>query len=892
MLDVSGELPGLYKHKEMFRIYLLLLLSSLHFETILSDPRRFYQPGNVTLGVILPLHVKNSEDNCGEFYSFGLGYIEAITFAIERINNNPNLLPNVTLGFDIRDYCDTPILAMKTANDFVKSNYLNDLFERQKDGGTSKRDFMLLVQNLTASISAVIGTEDSSTSTLVSSLLQVADIPTISPFATSEELSSPYFNAFFRTIPPDGEQAKAMVDIIEHYRWTYIAAVAIDHSYGRYGLRALEREAYDRKTFCIAFSEYFTRSGYKGKIKTIVKKLQAAKNIKVVVLWSNYEPAKRFFREATAQGLEGRTFLISEAIAVISPDVLEENSAILKGALGIRPHLFIDKPFEAHLKGITVKDTRASANPWWGEFWKEHLNCSWHSGSKDACNGEAKVDERAFSKIHNAFIPYLTDATFALAHAIDSMFKCKELRGLLEDGKCGPHINSFTKPEDTLLYLRNVKFNGVTGKIQFTEHGDPLSSSYDIVNFQKQGQHYANVKVGTWTGGTTNKLTINSELIKWSDLKSTKCPVSTCSYSCPPGTKQTATVSCCWECIKCPVGSISSQFSSANCSQCPEKHMSNEDGTACLPLPVINIQWTDTTAVVYIVLTSLGLFGTSVTFAIFFRNQNTPIVKASNRELSFLLLFIIALCFVLTLFHLIQPTTILCCIVYPWRYFINTACVSILFLKTNRLVRAFQTDIIPNWFKRYIVDRRRQFLVVLLLNIVEVILSALWLALDPPCVHHEIRPQTHLFHTCLPFKTRVGKILRIVMFSYFIFLSLLSAIYAFKARRLPENFNEARYIGLAMYVLLLSWVSFYPVDSSLEGFYTTIVACATALVTAYGLLLCIFAPKLFVIIFHPEQNTNEFMKAEIGHFSSNISTTPKIHMRVRPVTGIENDCSF
>ena len=113
MLDVSGELPGLYKHKEMFRIYLLLLLSSLHFETILSDPRRFYQPGNVTLGVILPLHVKNSEDNCGEFYSFGLGYIEAITFAIERINNNPNLLPNVTLGFDIRDYCDTPILAMK-----------------------------------------------------------------------------------------------------------------------------------------------------------------------------------------------------------------------------------------------------------------------------------------------------------------------------------------------------------------------------------------------------------------------------------------------------------------------------------------------------------------------------------------------------------------------------------------------------------------------------------------------------------------------------------------------------------------------------------------------------------------------------------------------------------
>lgn len=870
----------------MFRIDLLLLWSWLYIVPASSNPKRFYQPGNVTLGVILPLHVKNWDDNCGEFYGFGLGYIEAITFAIERINNNPNLLPNVTLGFDIRDYCDTPVLAMKMANDFVKSNYLNELFEGQKDG-TLERELKIRIQNLTAPISAVIGTEDSSSSTLVSSLLQVAGIPTISPFATSEELSSPYFNAFFRTIPPDGEQAKAMVDIIEYYGWTYIAAVAIDHSYGRYGLRALEREAYDRKTFCIAFSEYFTRSGYKRKIKTIVSKLKAAKNIKVVVLWSNYEPAKRFLTEATAQGLKGRTFLISEAIAVISPDVLKENSVILKGALGIRPYLFTDQPFEEHLKGITVKDTRASANPWWEEFWETHLNCS-----KDTpCDVQGKVDERAFSKIHNAFVPYLTDAIYALANAIDSIYKCREPTGLLENGKC-PNTNSIVKPEDTLIYLRNVRFQGITGRIQFTKNGDPFASSYDIVNFQTQGQHYENVKVGTWTGGTTNKLTINSTLIKWTDLNGNEYPVSTCSRSCPPGTKQTVTVSCCWECITCPVGSISTQYSSANCTQCPRQHMSNSKGTKCLPLPVINIQWTDTTAVICTVLTAVGLFGTCVTFVIFVKNQNTPLVKASNRELSFFLLFAIALCFVLTLLHLIQPTTILCCIVYPWRYFINTACVSVLFLKTNRLVRAFQTDMIPNWFKHYVVDRRRQFLVVFLLNVVEVVLTVLWLALDPPYEHQEIRPQTHVFHTCMPFSTIVGKVLRTVMFTYFIFLSLLSAIYAFKARRLPENFNEARYIGLAMYVLLISWVSFYPVDSSLEGFYTTIVACATALVTAYGLLLCIFAPKLFVIILHPEQNTNEFMKAEIGHFTSNVTMTAKIQMRVRPVNGIDNDCCF
>ncbi|XP_073239617.1 extracellular calcium-sensing receptor-like [Porites lutea] len=852
----------------MSQFHFLLLWLLMHSSPASSiEPKRFYQPGNVTLGVLLPLHVRTAHDKCGEFYAFSLGYTEAITFAIERINKDPELLPNVTLGFDIRDYCDTPVLAMKIANDFVKSNYLNELLEGQGDNFGSK--LTINMDYLTAPISAVIGTEDSSSTTLVSSLLNVAAIPTISPFATSEELSSPYFNSFFRTIPPDGQQAKAMVDIIEYYQWTYIAAVAIDHSYGRCGLRALEREAYDRKTFCIAFSEYITRSGYKGKITSIVRKLKDAENIKVVILWSNYEPAKRFLKEATLQELEGRTFLISEAIAFINPDVLEKNAVILKGAIGIRPYLFTDNLFEDYLRVITLNKTRESANPWWKEFWTSHLNCS--SMSEGACLNPVKIDDRAFAKLHNAFIPYLTDAVYALAHALDSLLKCK---------------NANVTPEAMLLELRKVSFQGITGQVQFTKSGDPTYSSYDIVNFQKQAENYENVKVGTWTGGTHTNLTINEKRIKWAN-KENEPPISTCSHRCPPGTKQTITVSCCWECIKCPLGSISKQHSSPNCTKCPQLHKSNGDGTACLPLPVINIKWSDATAVVFLILTVIGLLATGMAIFVFIKNQSTPLVRVSNRELSLLLLVAIALCFVLTLLHLAQPTKTLCCTIYPLRYFINTTFVSILFLKTNRLVRAFQTNIIPNWFKRYIVDRKRQFLVVLGLNMVEVILAVLWLTLDPPYEHQEIRVQTHVFYTCMPFRSAIGSVLRATMFSYFILLSLVCAGYAFKARRLPENFNETRYIGSAMYVLLISWVSFYPVDTSLEGFYTTIVACATALVTAYGILLCVFAPKLFVILLRPEKNTNEFMKAEIKQFTNSATFSATIQQAdVHPTNGI------
>ena len=126
------KVSSLNEEKMSGQFHFLLLWVLMHSSPASSiDPKRFYKPGNVTLGVLLPLHVRTAQDKCGEFYAFGLGYTEAITFAIERINKDPELLPNVTLGFDIRDYCDTPVLAMKKANDFVKRNYLNELLEGQ-----------------------------------------------------------------------------------------------------------------------------------------------------------------------------------------------------------------------------------------------------------------------------------------------------------------------------------------------------------------------------------------------------------------------------------------------------------------------------------------------------------------------------------------------------------------------------------------------------------------------------------------------------------------------------------------------------------------------------------------------------------------------------------------
>ncbi|EDO42692.1 predicted protein, partial [Nematostella vectensis] len=323
---------------------------------------RFYRSGNATLGVILPVHSQTASGGCGELYTLGLGYIEAISYAIERINNSTDILPGISLGLDVRDYCYNSKLAMQWAYSIVANNDHNELVRQ----GLSREKF----KNLTDPIVAVIGSIESSSTAYVAGLFQVVDMPIVSPFASSEELSSPYYSSFFRTVAPDGEQSKAMADIIEHFKWAYVAAIAHDGSYGQYGVRALEREAYDRKTFCISFVEFFTRSGYKGKIETIVRKIKRASNIKVIVFWSNFDQADVFLEEALKQKLNDRTFLLSEAMATFGMQIMRKYTSVLGGSLAILPHEYRDLEFENHLRNLTPEKTRQMGNPWWEEYWK------------------------------------------------------------------------------------------------------------------------------------------------------------------------------------------------------------------------------------------------------------------------------------------------------------------------------------------------------------------------------------------------------------------------------------------------------------------------------------------------------------------------------------------
>ena len=354
-------------------------------------------------------------------------------------------------------------------------------------------------------------------------------------------------------------------------------------------------------------------------------------------------------------------------------------------------------------------------------------------------------------------------------------------------------------------------------------------------------------------------------------LKSNKArnavPQSVCRNKCIPGMRRTTPVVCCWECVKCPKGSYSNRYGSNNCTECKRGQQSNADATGCDPLPLKSAVWSDASSVKCSLLASLGILLSALTLGVFFRYRNTPLVKGTNYPLSVFLLLLIVSCFVLSLLYLATPSDALCRVVEFWRSVVLTLCVSVLLLKTVRLLCAFEICVVGKTFTKHLHSKLSQIVCVVLINAFEICVYIAWFILDPPYLYQDLKKDENIFFVCRPYKRSIGKVLKIAVVVYHFIVAFLSTYCAIRARNLPENFNEAKYIGFSNYILVLSWLAYFPIQSTLENWYVVIISSATLLLSAYGLLDCMFVPKLYVILLQPEKNTREMVKSSISNYT-------------------------
>ena len=827
-------------------------MSSLHYQFFLffcfyAAVQAPYREGDIMLGGLFSAHQVPDwpGSRFEEIYLRGLGRMQAMIFAIERINNDTSILSNISLGYDIRDYCGN----LSKAARLVYKLLTVDSCVNLSQNATIKK-----------AIVSLIGPYESSTALFIGGFLRMLNVSSISGSATSAELSSLTYDHLFRTVPSDTFLAKAMVDLVTHFNWSYVAVVGLDDSYGKNGVWAVVTESTWRKSsFCIALTEFIRLESLNLSIRNIVKKLKQMENVKVVILWLYENYQTKFFAEVQRQNLTGRVWILSEAHLTSTLPLKD----ILESSLGFQLHEFSDSGFKEYLKDILVRERDNRSFLEWNdstsEIWKllRSKKCVHHQ--IEQCSKDL------IKEIYNSVIPYTIDAVYALAHAIDISSRnfTSSNTGTLDKS---PIANSLGMQK----LLQRVSFEGLTGKIKFDQFGDRGSAHYDIFSF-KEGpvgdiESIEKVLVGEWIISNENKTKLDFHGDFHWKTPFGRPPKSECSEQCPPGTRKSSTSPCCWQCLPCLGGTISSSVGSKSCSECPIETMSNPANTECVALPSANINYASVTGIVILTFSTFGVVITLFCLTAICKFWNSPLVKASNRVLSLSLLLTILASFSLVYIDVLKTTDAICMIIYPLRYLTYNFCLSILLVKVLLISSAFQVPIVTSLeFTSFPNKAQVGIVIVSLAPLLSVLMP--WLLLDPPFNMQHIYPKRYTFNECKAYSSSLGKSLFLATCCYIFLQMLVSSVCAFKIRKIPENFSEAKRIAFSMYIFFFSLLCYHPVELSLDGWYVTVVDCVTTLLSAYGFLCCLFLPKMYILFFRQEINDMNGIRQEVTQFS-------------------------
>ncbi|XP_078533270.1 vomeronasal type-2 receptor 26-like [Lissotriton helveticus] len=290
-----------------------------------------------------------------------------------------------------------------------------------------------------------------------------------------------------------------------------------------------------------------------------------------------------------------------------------------------------------------------------------------------------------------------------------------------------------------------------------------------------------------------------------------------------------------------------------SCIACPEDQWSNEKKDACVPRTIEFLSYDDPFgASLASISVSLSVITVAV-LAIFLKHRDSAIVKANNRDLTYILLLSLMLSFLCSLLFIGRPQKVTCLLRQVAFGIIFSVAVSSVLAKTITVAIAFNATK-PGSKLRMWVDSRVSFCLILLCTLWEVIICTVWLTHWPPFPDFDTKTESGK-KILLCNEGSVTAFYCVV--GYVGLLALLSFMVAYKVRNLPDSFNEAQHISFSMLVCCSAWVAFIPAYLSTKGRYMVAVEIFAVLASSAGLLGCIFIPKCYIILLRPELNTKE-----------------------------------
>ncbi|KAK2847359.1 hypothetical protein Q5P01_010358 [Channa striata] len=769
---------------------------------------------------------------------------QAMIFVIEEINNSTELLPGISLGYKMYDSCGSIARSVRVALALANGN---EVVSAQSESPCTRPTY----------VQAIIGETSSSPSMAIASVIGPFYIPVISHYATCACLSDKTkYPSFLRTIPSDYYQSRALAQLVKHFGWTWVGAIRTNDDYGNSGMATFTETA-QQLGICLEYSVSFFRTDPPNKIRKTIDIVKASTS-KVIVAFLSSLDMEILVYKLFDHNLTGYQWIGSEGWIF---DTEINRHHILDGAIGLSiPKAFVNgmREFMLDVRTVSSWDTGLFT-----ELWETLFDCNFNQSNSSAENQRECTGHEDLSKLQHSFIDMSLMALFnnvykgvyAVAHALHNILSCNET--------CNYKVQ--LDPFTILQHIRKIHFNTKEGDdVYFNENGDP-PAKYEIINWQPTEKGIVDfVTVGLYDASlpVDKQLMLQNTSLIWAQ-NSKQVPVSVCSEKCSPGTRkvlQKGKPVCCYDCIRCAEGEMSNTTDSITCVRCHPEFWSNDRRDACVKKESEFLSYEE---IMGALLTAASLFGTCMTAVvalIFFRHRKTPIVRANNSELSFLLLFSLTLCFLCSLTFIGQPSEWSCMLRHTAFGITFVLCISCVLGKTMVVLMAFRASLpgsnVMKWF-----GPTQQRLSVLVFTLIQVVICILWLTMSPPFPFKNFK----VIKDKIILECALGSTLGFwAVLGYIGVLATFCFLLAFLARKLPDNFNEAKFITFSMLIFCAVWITFIPAYVSSPGKFSVAVEIFAILASSFGLLICIFIPKCYIIILRPERNTKRHMMGKVA----------------------------
>ena len=829
------------------------------------------------LGGFFAVHDPSPQGDCSvNLDDRALERVEAFLYAIDSINNDSNLLPNISLGYEVRDTCSLQNIALDETIRVILDESRLDATQCNDISNTSLQ-----------TIVAMIGPTSSRIATSVAGLLRLFHVPQISYSASATALNNrDRYGYFYRTIPPDDLQAQAMIDLVLQFDWSLVNIVHSNNEYGESGSEGFRQIA---KTVGICIDlDLGINEGFEDKeFVDLATDLYQNSSSGVVVFFSSRNfigPFMKQFNYVKSQSNETRHFIwIASDSWAQAKDIVNEYHDIVAGRLlGIAPlstsHGLDD--FENYLSRLTLASN--TRDPWFTEYFQYYHNCS----------SDCPKDIDILYNTNYSYTPFnvqlVIESVYSIAHAINNYLigNCElPIQWNSDNQTC---VGQQRQLNGTILrqYLGDVNFTSPFNKrIYFDDSGNP-EGSYEITNYYSNHNSSESefVKIGIWmeSAATVDErlvLFINKSLLFSFSEEGYVSPLTNLTTSCPTcpigNVREMVSSSCCRVCVSCVERNYTTRRDASVCDVCTESMWGNDPligSNSCVPIKNVSLDVTNGFGIFLTVLAFVGLTLSIVIILSMIKLWNTPLIKSSGREQMVLLLIGVVLCFLQTVFFIMKPSYAICFFQRAGTWLCFSIILSALLIKLVRIARIFLRNNLsqPPRF----IQPCYQILFTLLLVTLQMILVLVSLILVYPKARQTLvlNNQNTNDHPLLLIQCETPhSAMFVLLLLYYSIMLVVSNALAIITIKFPDNFNEVRYVAFTTFSVSLVWIAFCVSYFATKPQYHTALFAFGIQASAMAVLFCFFLPRIFGAIAMKYFNDKELYTFSSGSSNNRLS---------------------